>query len=523
MAQLFAAYVPIVLLVFLMTRRNSLPSYKALPFCALVAYLCSVFVFKIPLKQVHAAVIDGLLLAWTPTLIIAGAIFLFRALEATGGLEVIRAWLNSISVNPVAQLVIVAWAFSFLIEGASGFGTPAAIAGPILVGLGFAPVRVAIVCLILNSVPVTFGAVGTPLWFGLSPLSLGQDQMQLVAWKAALINSLCAPVVVFLALSFLVSWRQLLKNSGFILLSVAACVLPFLLVSRVSTEFPSLVGGFLGLLLSVLFAKLGWGLSKSETAIALQRGPSLLELVKASFPIWATVLILVITRIPQLGIKSILQLSDPSLTFGLGMLGELSISASIVLRLDTILGTQESWSHSLLYVPSLLPFGLVAVLALWLNKRPLGPVVGATVQQMKLAFVALLGALVFVNLMMLGQERSAVSVIGNHLASFSGQHWLFMASLLGALGSFFSGSATISNLTFGGVQASIAEQLGLELTTLLALQTVGAAMGNMVCINNIVAVASVLSLGNKEGFILKRTSLVMLCYATTVALLVGLI
>jgi lactate permease len=93
-----------------------------------------------------------------------------------------------------------------------------------------------------------------------------------------------------------------------------------------------------------------------------------------------------------------------------------------------------------------------------------------------------------------------------------------VASLLGALGTFFSGSNTISNLTFGAIQDSIAGNLGLNRTTILALQSVGGAMGNMICINNIVAVASVLALNNMEGYILKRTVRVLLVYAVIAAI-----
>jgi lactate permease len=132
---------------------------------------------------------------------------------------------------------------------------------------------------------------------------------------------------------------------------------------------------------------------------------------------------------------------------------------------------------------------------------------------------ALLGALIFVNLMMLGEEQSAVSLIGRHMADLAGNNWPFFAPLLGALGSFFSGSATISNLTFAGIQYAIAEQLSLPLSVVLALQSVGAAMGNMVCINNIVAVTAILGLKGQDGVILKKAASVLAVYAIMVGIL----
>jgi lactate permease len=90
---------------------------------------------------------------------------------------------------------------------------------------------------------------------------------------------------------------------------------------------------------------------------------------------------------------------------------------------------------------------------------------------------------------------------------------------LGALGTFFAGSATVSNLTFGGIQSSIAQTLDVDRDAILALQSVGAAMGNMVCINNIIAVGSIINLVNQEGSILKRTVLPLLAYGLVAGLL----
>lgn len=520
MFQLFFAYFPIALLVYLMTKKNSMPSFRALPLSAMVLYAITLIVFQRHPNQVHAAVLDGVLVAFTPILIIAGAIFLFRTMEATGALSTIRQWLNSVSSNPVAQLMIVGWAFQFLIEGASGFGTPAALAGPVLVGLGFPAVRVAIFCLILNSVPVSFGAVGTPIWFGLSVVSLSDADITAIAVKTAWLNGIAAPFIVVIALAFVVDRQQIIRNFVFILLAVVCCVAPYVATAYLSYEFPALLGGGVGLVLTILLAKLGIGLEHHHKAESLHPEPvSIPALLKATFPLWGTVVLLIITRVPQLGIKSLLLLKEPSLTLALGSLGDLSISASLVVTLSHIFTTAESWSHSILYVPSLLPFGAIALLSLaWYRNAAMGDVVAGTVAQMRKPVVALFGALVFVNLMMMGGDGSAVTLIGKNLAQLTGSNWQFFAAFLGALGSFFSGSATISNLTFGGIQDSIAQQLALDNTTLLALQSVGGAMGNMVCINNIVAVASVLALGDKEGFIIKRTVIAVLVYGAIVGI-----
>jgi lactate permease len=536
--ELAFSIIPIILLIFLMTKKNGMPSFKALPLTAILVYLIVLVIFRFDPTLVHASVIEGFLISWTPILIIAGAIFLFRTMEKTGALEVIRQWLNSISGNKVAQLMIVGWAFPFLIEGASGFGTPAAIAAPILVGLGFPPVRVAILALVMNSIPVSFGAVGTPTWFGFSTIPLNAQQILEISFKSAVVNGMAALIIPLFALGFIVKWKSIRENMPFIYLSILVTVIPYVIVARFNFEFPALLGGFIGLVGTVFLAKKGTGISNKNVELhqavekeklvnenvdaSTNRPVSMKSLVKATFPLWGTIIILIVTRIPQLGIKGLLNLSEPAVSFGLGVLGTLKISASLVLGLEGILRTLVDWEHSLLYVPSIIPFVLVSGITFMIygsGRKSVRQVVTNTYQQMKKPALALFGALIFVNLMMMGGESSPVTLIGQGLAKVTGGAWQYFAAYLGALGSFFSGSNTISNLTFGGIQYSIASALNLDVTTILALQSVGGAMGNMVCINNIVAVASVLALGNQEGFILKKTVWPMVVYGIVAALM----
>lgn len=146
---IFAA-LPVALLIFWMTKRRSVPSNRALPLAALMLYAILLGYFAVRPVLVHAAVVEGLLTALTPILIVWGAILLFMTMEQSGAMATVRQWLNGITTNRVAQLMIVGWAFSFLVEGVSGFGTPAALAAPLLVRLGFSPMPVVVLCLMMN-------------------------------------------------------------------------------------------------------------------------------------------------------------------------------------------------------------------------------------------------------------------------------------------------------------------------------------------------------------------------------------
>jgi len=536
---LFFAALPIVLLIFVMTKKNGLPSTVAFALAALLTYLVRIWFFKTSPNLAHAAIVSGLLQALTPISIVFGAIFFFVALEHSGAMRTLQLWLDGVSRNPVAQLMIVGWSFVFLIEGASGFGTPAALAAPILVGLGFPPLRVAVLCIVMNAVPTSFGAVGTPTWFGFGSLGLTESQLLEIGLKSALIHATAALVIPVIALSFVIDWKMIRRNLIFAELAILASVVPMATVAAFNYEFPSVAGGLVGLLTTIFLARRGIGLAKdegnalgsvTENSLAISQQPEASpfhpgDVLRASVPLLATVGILLLTRIPFLGLRHLLTSEADWVSISLGRLGVFSLSPSLVFQLRGILGEDIHWSHALLYVPSILPFFVAAALALILYRCPpsvFGKVAKETFARLRNPVIALFGALIFVQLLKIDGERASSRILGDALAAGAGDLWIYLAGFLGALGSFFSGSNTISNLTFGPIQLRIAQDLGISLTTMLALQTVGAAMGNMVAIHNIVAVCAVLGLKNQEGNILKKTFIPTLAYGIILAGLAGL-
>ena len=293
-------------------------------------------------------------------------------------------------------------------------------------------------------------------------------------------------------------------------------------------EFPSLVGGGIGLLLSVFFANKGVGLAKTEsgdTQVKLTTG----QVLKALAPLGLLMLILVVTRIQQLGIKAMLNDATPLFAwhFHLGSfrIFDFEMSRALILSFKNIFGQEVSESYKTLYVPAFIPF----VITVWLSLiffrvsfRDSFKVYYTTLGQTIKPLLALFGALVMVKFMMVGGDNSMVKTIGNSFAQIAGTNWAYFASYLGAIGAFFSGSNTVSNLTFGSIQHSIATQVHLPTDTVLALQSVGGAMGNMVCINNIIAVCSVLDVQNQEGAIIKKTAIPMFIYGVIAAIMAAI-
>ena len=528
---LFSA-LPLVVVVFLMAGPWPLPATIALPVTALGTLFIRWLWFGADFVGLSADAFAGVIAALTPILIVGGAVALFQALERGGALATWRAWLDSLNPHPIARLMTVAWAFVYLIEGASGFGTPAALAAPILVACGMPAIRAAVICLIFDTFPVTFGAVGTPVWFGMSELGLAEEDILAVGARAGIINAVVALPIVVVSLRLVVQWQTIFRSLPFIAIAVMGCVIPAAIVAQFGSEFPSLIGGGIGLVIAVIAAKFGIGLGKvdardetenddladgeNQQAPEASQVPSAGKVLRAFSPLLLCVALLVVTRMPFFPFKSWLTAS-PSGGLDLGFL-QIGISAGGTLLISDIFGTTAAQKLQLLWVPGVIPFVLVALLTPWLLGVPFKTVpaaFAATWARLKGACIALIAGLILVKFLQNNEVDipACTTILGQAMASGLGPIWPAVAPWLGALGSFFSGSGTMSNLTFAPVQMEVAQKLDLNLVHILALQTIGGGIGNMVCIHNIVAVNSILGLERSEGTVLRKTVLPMVFYA----------
>ena len=160
------SFLPIIFILVMMIgfKKSSKISLSTALF---LAVLISLFFWKMNIVNVAAYVLFGFLKAFDILVIVFGAILILNTLKFSGGMDSINHAFSSISKDRRVQVIIIGWAFGAFIEGASGFGTPAALAAPLLVGLGFPALAAAMSTLILNSSPVSFGAVGTPTCYGI--------------------------------------------------------------------------------------------------------------------------------------------------------------------------------------------------------------------------------------------------------------------------------------------------------------------------------------------------------------------
>jgi len=534
------AFIPILLTIVLMAGFNW-GAKKALPLSWLLAVLIALFYWKIDLLNVTAYSFFGVLKALDILIIIFGAILILNTLKISGAMSAINNGFQGITKDRRIQAIIIGYMFGAFIEGAAGFGTPAALAGPLLVGLGFPPLAAAIVALIFNSVPVAFGAVGTPVFGAMSTLStnlseVGADptlfQTVLTKW-IALPNALAGTLLPIIGLMIMTkifgknkSIRPALEVAPFAIFAGLSFMVPYTLIAiAFGPELPSLVGAFIGLGIVVFAAKKGflvpkktwdfpekslWNknwMSNSDTGQIVE---SKMPLYKAWAPYFLIAVILVITRIPAFGLKGIL--------------------ASQQLTINNVFGI-ESLDYSLkwAYLPGTIPFILVAIISAFYYKMKAKQVKQAwklTFNQIKGAAIALFSGVALVQIMLNSGANGAgfesmLTEMAKATADVSGKAYPVFAPIIGILGAFMSGSATVSNILFASFQFETATLLGLPQILIVAMQGIGAGVGNMICVNNVVAVSATVGCIGSGGFIIRTNAKPALMYYLIILLALG--
>lgn len=523
------AAVPLLLAFFLMVLFNTSAS-KSIGISLLLTIALVIFVWKMDLLTTAAYAIYGLLKAVDLLVIVAGAIFLQNTLKAVGLMDVIRSGFKQISPDPRIQAIIIAFLFGAFIEGSAGFGTPAALAAPLLVGLGFPAVAACVVSLISNSTPVPFAAVGTPTLTTISNITSQLDASGVSAdtFTSAVTHKIClylgigGLVVPLLLVSVLVLFfgsehklKSIVEMIPFSILAALTFIVPYyLLGTYLGPEFASIIGSIIGMFLTVLAAKFRilvpkyiWHF-KGEDVDAdheLEQAPTVKQFALAWTPYLAIAVLLLVTRMSAFGLKDILKGISIDIHNILGVKG-----------LDIAL----QWAYN----PGIFPFILVALVTALCCRLPLkrtGEVAKNTGLQMANLTVALVAGVAMVQIMMnsgvnTSGLNSMLSQISQLMVDIVGSAFPYMSPVIGIFGAFVSGSCTVSSTLFGPLQYQTAEMLSLSTSTILALQITGGALGNMICINNVVAVTSTTNAPGKEGRIIRLCLLPCLIYCAIV-------
>jgi lactate permease len=278
MYALFAA-MPIILSGILLVGIR-MPAKWAMPIVFIVTALIGIFVWDMSVTRIFASTIQGVLITISVLWIIFGAILLLNTLKHSGAITTIKAGFNGISPDRRVQVVIIAWLFGSFIEGASGFGTPAAVAAPLLVAIGFPAMAAVMIGMMIQSTPVTFGAVGTPILIGVNAgldkatiserlLAAGSNweaYLQAITSQAAIIHAITGTLIPLLMVMMLTrffgkhkSWTEGLSILPFAIFGGLAFTIPYAITGIfLGAEFPSIIGALVGLAIVVPAARAGF-------------------------------------------------------------------------------------------------------------------------------------------------------------------------------------------------------------------------------------------------------------------------
>ncbi len=518
------------------------PATKAMPVAYVVTCILALLVWKVPLLQIAAASIDGLVTATSILYIVLGAILLLNLQQESGAISVIRRSMYLISPDRRVQAIIIAFLFGAFIEASAGFGTPAAVAAPLLVAVGFPAMAAVMVSLIIQSTPVSFGAIGTPILIGVNSGLSGQAEvlnyldkygvnfiayLHSIGGKVAIIHGIVGtfiPVILVMMMTRFFgqkrSWTEGLSIFPFALFSGLCFTVPYVLTGVfLGPEFPSLVGALIGLSIVIPAAKARflipenvWDFPIKETWPETWIGQKIevdeetqskMSIFRAWLPYFLVALLLLFSRIWS-------------------PLKDLLLSISI--NWTNILKTSISTSFQILYLPGFLFLAAVLMTVFIHNtsRKQVKKAVGRSFRTLLGPAIALGFAVpmvkVFINSGVPGGLDKMPLILASAAASLLGKGWTVFAPVIGAMGAFIAGSNTFSNMMFSLLQFATAVKIGASPGVIVALQAVGGAAGNMICVHNVVAASAVVGLLGREGLLIRKTLLPMSYYLLLSAL-----
>lgn len=543
------AFSPLVLAAILLVGFR-FAARTAMPIVYLFTIVVAFFAWQMPLLRIVASSLQGLMLTISILWIIFGAILLLNTLKHSGGIAAIRNGFSGLSNDRRVQVVIAAWLFGCFIEGASGFGTTAAVASPLLVALGFPALPAVVMGLMVQSTPVSFGAVGTPIIVGVTG-GVNQSQIaaeltangatwmdyfQLITAEVAIIHAICGVFMPFVLVTILTrffgqdkKWTHGLSVLPFCLFGGLAFSIPYALAGIfLGPSFPSIIGALVGLAIVVPAVQRGFLLPRDTWEFAPPEqwpaewmgdmevkfdhvaGRAPMSTFMGWVPYGLLAVLLVISRmVPP--VKEALQ--------------------SVAISWSQILGEQDiSGSIEPLYLPGGV-IVMAVIITFFIHRMRTGAIrasITDSTQTILGAGFVLIFTVPMVRVLINSGVNSADLVsmpvaMAQFVAGGVGNIYPLFAPAVGALGAFIAGSNTVSNLMLSDFQFNIADTLGLSTALMVSLQAVGAAAGNMVAIHNVVAASATVGMLGREGTIIRKTILPTLyyCLLTGIIALIG--
>ena len=492
------------------------------------SFIVAVGIFGMPGSMAVSASLMGALNGLMPIgWIILNVIFLYQLTERKGQFAILRESITGVTQDRRLQLLLIAFCFGAFFEGAGGFGTPVAVTGSILIGLGFSPLAASGLSLIANTAPVAYGALGIPITT-LAKVT-GIDVMQISAMVGRQMTIFAIIVPFWLLIAFC-GWRNTLRIWPAVLVAGLSFAIPQFVVSNfIGPELVAVIASVCSITALVLFLKVwhpqeiyastaGTMAGAAAEAASIppkekKHGYSTGDVIRAWLP-WLILSVLVFAW----GSPNVKKVLDSIFTLDIQWPG----LHNLVQKMPPIVGKPHA--EAAIYKLNLLSMtgtgilvaGIISGLIMGYRPAEMVKVYGQTFWSLRYSLITIVAMLALGYL----TRYSGVDITLGLAFSHTGVLYPFFGTLLGWLGVALTGSDTAANVLFGGLQKASATQLGLSPVLMTAANSAGGVMGKMIDAQSIVVASTATQYYGKEGVILRYVFLHSLALACLVGLVV---
>jgi lactate permease len=474
MFEFLLAISPILIVLIGMVVFNISGKYVAPVVAVYTVFLCLLFFNdkgKIPVTigVVLNDCLSGAIEGFKIFCLIWPAFIILKIMTSTGAIEKVKETLSAVTDDKRIQLIMIASMFVTFLEGAAGAGSPAAVAGPFLVALGINPVIAATVTLLGDATAASFGGAGLTTIMGSGELIkaglLTADQSGIMVGRIHFFGLLIMPTIIIFVTFGKNGFKKFMPY--LIFSSFSTPIILQFVTTFIGPEFGSLGTGALALVASIIFLKI----AKLETPKEFKQ-TILLNADSKKY-----------TRLQSFGAYILLSLALPIVRF--------TVPWGILTRFGYIV-----WVAIVVFLCSFFGAMILKVsVKTYLNQVK---TCGITISPV---FITIGALLIISNLMKRG---GMLDIMARDIADISGNLYPAMAALIGSLGGFITGTGLGSNIMFAPMHIIAADRLGLNIIPIFAGQNAGGSLGNLICPNNVIAVAATVGLIGREGEILKK-------------------
>lgn len=493
----FVAVIPILFIFWALIIRK-MKGYLASLIAISIAIIIAVVVYGMPAELALLSAANGALYGLFPICwIVIAAVFLFNITVASGKFEVIKYFMASLTSDRRLQALLIAFSFGSFLEGTAGFGAPVAITAAMLVGLGFEPLYAAGICLIANTAPVAFGAIGIPITVASQMTSIPEMAISQLVGRTLPVLSVILPGYLVVIMC---GYKRMIEVIPAILVSG----LSFALIQWSSSNFlgpalPDVLAGIGSILALIVFLKY-WKPKRiwrfeHETAptIHLDKTYSVREIVRA----WSPFIFLTLFIVAW-GLKPVKEVLNAWATTEFEFPG---IHNAILDRNDKALPHIFKFNALSASGTAILLSALVSIPLLGVSASKAWNVFVETLKQLKFPIITIACVLGFAYIL----NDSGMTI--TMAEALSGTGWLFpfFAPVLGWLGVFITGSDTSANALFGKLQAATAVKIGVDPLVTVAANVSGGVVGKMISPQSIAVAAAAGGLVGRESELFRFT------------------